>query len=314
MVKFFLFAFALCLSVSSQGNSSSSVKLEYPSNQPVEYVFTHTLEASQVLPGLKFKGKAIQSIQATLTVNSQNNQPLLENPPFEAVFTLQNLKIDLFINDESTSFDLKNPESSSPVSLAEAAQLLNRPIPFRIDNNRLIVHSSGELNRILRQMTLLEDVDFQFLLETLIHPIFALSGKELYVGAKFSEKCPDGSCGVLPSTIDSAVTVINDKEVQAIFQGKSENKDISLKGKLGLNDPIGESIELVLGSTLQGKISWGRENALFCIADIFLEHKGVLKIGSWEWPLSTILKAKIQAKIPSITRNEENSSHGNTSP
>jgi hypothetical protein len=269
------------------------VRLQYLSDIPIRQTSKLTIDIDESFPNFKLNAKSKQSLQFILTiVTEQPDLPILQ-PPFDLTLVLKDFTIDLNANEESTAFDAKNPGSS--IHMAQFSQMLDKPIHLRFNEDFTIQIPSQDLEKFTRELPVLKDIKPEIFLNELFQPLFALIGKDLFVGFKFQHKVPTEPDIPVPAVVNYEVTDIDDQAIVATFYGTIEPKTITLSSPLQFNKETNEIAELMLSGSLQGDISWNRKNALLYGLQAEYLYKGILKFGEWEWMMHVTIVHKVSS-------------------
>lgn len=264
------------------------VRLQYMTDEPLELVAVHSIDITQTVPGIKFSASGLQTLTASLTIEGEHKQQPIFQPPLDGIIKFKNFRIDLNANQDTISFDSRQPGSS--LLMAQLAKVIDRPIRFHINKKLAIDKTSEDLTNLVKEFPVLKEIDPHSMLEGIFQPVFALMGKDLTPGSKIQIKGVQGTFGVFPTNLIYEIESITDQNVTANVSGALEPQKLKLTGVMEVEDKKFEKIALIFSGNFNGKQTWDRENALLFKLTGDYQINGMLKIAEWEWPLSLTIK------------------------
>lgn len=267
-----------------------AVRLQYLPGVTLKHNCNITFSIKELQPGLNINSQAKQKIEFLTSISSDHLDIPITQPPLTLNFTLKNLSVDLVTNKVSRIFDTKNPNS---LIFKQVSEIIDKPIPLHFGPG-FVMENSPEIENLLKKFPLLRNLRPEFFLAQLFEPLFALAGKDLTVGTKFQHKIPNDAVSPLPSILNYQVTEINDQDISATFDGKIEQKLLSLTIPFKLNDRQ-EKIEVVLSGTQKGEIHWNRKNALLYNLKTNFLYSALLKIGEFDWMIHIDLEQELDS-------------------
>lgn len=267
-----------------------AVRLQYLPGVTVKHNCTMTFSLKELQPGLNINSQAKQKMEFLTSISSDHLDIPITQPPLTLNFTLKNLSVDLVTNKVSRIFDTKNPNS---LMIKQVSEIIDKPIPLHF-GPEFVMESSPEIENLLKKFPMMRKLRPEFFLAQLLEPLFALAGKDLAVGTKFQHKTPNDAISPLPSVLNYQVTEINDQDVSATFDGKIEEKLLSLTIPFKLNDRQ-EKVEVVLSGTQKGEILWNRKNALLYNLKANFLYSALLKIGEFDWMIHMDLEQALES-------------------
>lgn len=212
---------------------SAALRLEYPSNAPVWQTSELMIEALGSLPGLKMHESSRQSIAALLSIPADQQDKTYSTPPFDLTFIFKNYLIHFDVNQKQEKLSSDTPEKL-PYYL-QNFKLVDLPLKMHIHKERVVFH----------ELPIFKEMQLESFFSEWVQHMFALAGKDLYVGATFEVPF---HVNQRESSIRYEIHAVTDKEIQAGFSGKLSNK----------------SPQMTMTGTTEGKVTWNRRNALLC--------------------------------------------------
>lgn len=255
------------------------LQLNYLPNVPVHLKSTVEWHMGNPLPNHLIDTLGTQVVATDLLLKGETGIPQ-QNPPFNLIVTLKNLQLDTVTNGIPAGFSTPSPSSSLP--LAQVQRLLNRPIPLLFDAKGVILEKNDSFQQIYKELPALQKMRLTAILTEWFNPLFALAGKELKVGAKYSVELEKNA---FTPHFEYEVIEINDQEVKAQFTGQVDKTDVNLATlQTCLN----------LTGTIKGQVTWKRQNALLCNTQAHYEVSCTIKRNEATWTLHTLIDHQMQ--------------------
>jgi hypothetical protein len=250
--------------------STESARLQYRTGIPYLQRNSILIEKSHALPGFKLDGTSRQAMEAEITLEDDNPSVPLASPPFNVIFVLTNLLMDLKINDHGVSFDARAP--SVTLEQFKLKKIIDKPYKLRFDKEYHLDPNEGDFVKLLTDLNSFSSSELDGFIKEWFQHQFALAGKDLKVGDKITRM----ASSLLPIVWTYEVTHIDDKEVQAEVTGQMASKNI-----FSFNFPTDavQGMGLTLEGEAHGKISWERQNALGYLGQLDFAISGIMKIG-----------------------------------
>lgn len=275
--------------------AENKARLQYSPNLPVALTSTLSLVINQALPGLSLATKGTQELTAVLSLNGGPSDTPQTKPPFDLMFILKGLKIDLRANDVAIIFDSSDKESSP--FLKQLSRVLDTPVKIRVGEKLNIEMENSTLSQIMQTLPYLQEVHPEKLLaDIFLHP-FALAGEQLEEGKTYVRTFEEGAVTSLPASLSYTITAIDDYKVYADIDGKIEKKSLELSGKVRIDDKEQELVSLSLSGTLKGKGWWNRDNAMLNDVDLEYDYVAIFKLAEWDWRMNIRLHASNITKL-----------------
>jgi len=253
------------------------------------------MEMSQSLPGLSLSTRAKQQIEATLTVTTDNMDLPITQPPFDLIFVLKSLKIDLNANGEDITFD--SNQMSESLYLNQVSKIIDRPIQIHFGDRFELQSQSDDLRQIIKELPVLQEIDPETLLMELFLHLFALEGKELTVGQTYQRNLGDHAIPTLPNVVKYTITAIDDYNIHAAISGNIEKRKLELKGLVQVNDKKQASVKASLSGTMNGNVKWNRDNAMLYNLEMEYAYSAMFKLAEWDWMMNVTLHLHNRTKM-----------------
>jgi len=264
--------------------ADKNIKLKYVSNIPVLQTSELKIVMLNSLPGVKLHEENSQVINAFLSIVSDQQDKIFITPPLDVMFTLKSYVIDLNINDRTARFHSEEPEKLP--HLMQSYKMVDRPLKLRISKDCNFKASNEGLQSIYCEYPALKEIQIENFLYEWFQHLFALAGKDIYVGAIFDVPINVNQReGMLHYEIKS----ITDQEIQAGFNGKLREKILHFSNGLQENCKGPERMEMTVNGTTNGTVTWNRHNAL--VYSFQAKHliKSTLSNGEESWTLNVNL-------------------------
>jgi hypothetical protein len=273
--------------------AESHVVLSYLPNMPVIQTSDLKIKMNYALPGSKMDGEDQQQIRVQVTLLSDSNQPIIK-PPVDLLFVLKNFSISLNANDLSEKFLSESPEKMP--HQVQTYQIVDKKLKLHFDESGHIQKNTEEFQVLFSEYPALREMNFENFLADWFQHLFALAGKNLYVGAVF--KIP-GDGDYADQIITYEITEITPTEVHANFQGSLGGKNMRLTGRISLDGKTAGMPEMTILGETKGHVVWNRKNALLYQVQGVQGINGVLKIGDTAWTLGLQMNHFLDSKIDS---------------
>jgi hypothetical protein len=264
---------------------ADGVRLQYLPETPVQLTSKLAVEVQESMPILNLATKGHQVSRSPIT-----HLPLLLN------LTLKDIFVFLNVNGEELSYDPRGEKVSVP--LVQFSLLIDKPMEFKVDERGYLVDEAGTLGKIFKQQPALKNISLPLLLNEMLFHLFALSGEDLFVGAKFERAAQEDPSGVLAPVIFYEIIEVNDQEVMAKVKGTVKPKTMQFSTILTSENKSPQKVEMKLTGDLQGNISWKRNNALQYSLNNTYNYLAELKFGEMRWTIQmTITHHSVSAAL-----------------
>lgn len=275
MLRTTLFFFSLLCSPLA-AESFQAVALQYEPG--VRVLQTHQFEwaLDLELPRGALSNRATQSIDCQLRLLSEEDDPI-EEGPFTLELILTRIKIDLSSNGVEQKFD-SDEEDNSP-QMALLRHILDRPIKLEIDRDYALPQQIADLQQTYQRLPQLEQLLPEAMLNDMFQSIVCMAGQTLSAGTKREQELSVGAAQPLRVPVTYEVVRANYKDVEAQVSGKLAEQSQDMAQSLGASQWFSAALgELKLSSSVRGKVSWRRRNALVCQQKIEEDYEGSLSI------------------------------------
>jgi len=275
-----LFFLLLCIMPWEIG---AGVKLHYLPLK-VQQTSTLTLEINESLPVLHLSSQAKQILKFNLTPIPGEGAAALTKLPMALLFTLKDIFIDLRINQAESTFDHRTNLLSVP--LRQLSSVIDRPLRLSIDVKGCLVDEALDIEKLLKEFPVLQKVNLKAFLHELLYHLFALTDKDLELGAKFEQTPVCKSTSFFPKQITYEITTITDQEIGASINGTLAPLNVILEAKLNIDEQHQEPVAMAVSGILQGEVFWERSNALLCRLQTTYHCQAKLTAGDMQWNLT----------------------------
>lgn len=253
----------------------SPVRLQYKADQAVLQRSRVSVEMTQKKPDKPLVVSAYQEAEARLQLSESPREP-----PYQLVMTLNQLRVGLESDRKRIAFDSKSPQDS-PL-LAELDKVMGEPIQLTVGENLQIQSSSEEFQRLIQDLRLMGGFNLSNLFSEMVQQLFALTGKSLEVGQRYTRELKLGAHTGAPIELTYEVVGISPEEVRATVDGTIPASSIQLpQGALGAASP---AAVLKVSGAIDGKVVWSRQNALVYRTKIDYVYRGMVFEGGHQWP------------------------------
>jgi hypothetical protein len=279
-ISFIVGSFLLSCSLSG----AEAVRLQYIADSPVLETDELKVSVDQLLPGVKLDLQALQSMQSTLKIISEQSGSPVSQPPLDMEFILKGMKISLRGNGLSVSYDAADPGNS--IDMLQISRLLDRPIHLHLNKDHVLEGNTKELELLLKELPILQQLQGISFLQEFFQHLFALAGMDLEPGKQFQKKIDTEGSATQPTIWNYEVTSITDEEVFAKVSATINPKSLKLGVSAEGENKTGFGVELVFLGTVSGNLAWKRQNALLYRMNVEHLYKGSLKFGGQEWSIT----------------------------
>lgn len=273
----------LLICASAFCKEEASVKLQFLPNVPVTQTDEVNIEMHQTLPGFKLDAKSKQVFQTEMKIIS--DLPVAQ-PPLNLLITVKDVSIDMNINDTPFAYKTKEGDSAQSEEGAQLSKVVNRPINLRFGEKFKMEDKNPELDKLMEQLPVLEELNFDEVLKEIFMYMFALSGKDLQVGTTSIIEIPTEFGTNVPLIVTATVSKIDDTAVYANFVGNLNAVDVPMENEIVLPDNKTEKVTMSVSGKFNGTGKWNRENALLHDIQTQFDISGKVKASGLEWPLS----------------------------
>lgn len=194
-----------------------------------------------------------QTLEASFFLKDKSDLPL-NRAPFEIIFTLKELLVDIESHQLKTSFDAKKPNTS--LLLAEIKDLIDKPVKLKFDKDYKLQANLLSLQQITKELPMLGDLDPQAFIENFFEYLFALAGRELNVGGVITIENKTKKTSIFPQTVTYVITSIDNNWICADFSSK-----------LDIEEKHPSTAPQISGNAI-GKARWKKNNALIYHVDL----------------------------------------------
>lgn len=271
---------------------ATPVMLQYPVGTAVTQTHQVKMEMNYALPGFKLDGQATQTTLAQISLANEQMEGQYVQPPFDVIFTVKNLRVDLKLNDHLISFLADDPGIF--LDQIKAQRILDKPYRLRFDQNYDLDIKGGEFEKLLVDLNSLTSQELAGFLQDWFQHQFAFAGKELSIGTMVRKE----STTRLPVSWTYEVTEITGEEIKADVRGHVESKNVKLLGEMQVDHQkqMESGMELILEGVGTGTITWNRENALNYHAQIDFLMTGVMKMGDYSWTMRFNIQQQLESR------------------
>lgn len=274
---------------------AGTASLRYLPDQPVSFKSTLNIDISQSLPGLSLSTKGKQHFDAEMIISQDQEGLAVLSPPFDIVFLLKGIKIDVQANGEDLHFDSKDKGNS--LYLSQLSKLIDAPLHLHFGENYQIVGKNIGLNKSLEELPMLQEIDPVKILSELFLHLFGPAGKPLKEGDVIERNISEGLIPSLPEKVTYTVTKIDDYHIYADIQGTIEKKKFDLLSLVKLQEKELASVSATLSGTIVGKIIWNRDNAMLHDLKLDYAYSARLQLAQWEWLMNVNLNLNNQTHM-----------------
>jgi len=266
-------------------NGNASVRLYYSPSVPIQHTSKLAIDIQESLPILNLSSKGSQMLKFDLTAAHGQGSTYMQQPPLAVKFLLRDIFINLSVNGEEMTFDSRKEKASIP--LMQLRRILDKPIRLIIDSRGCLVDETNDIKRLGQEFPALQALSLNGMLEDLLRHLFALIGKDLEEGMTYEQACKnvDDEINLFPERLTYEVKEITEKEVKALIRGQIDQKDLTLRAPLQMNQQNEKPILMTVTGALHGKISWDRKNALLYTLNTEWNYNAQLQSGEIHWPL-----------------------------
>lgn len=270
--------------------SMAAVRLQYLPAIPIQFTSKLTLEIQESLPILNMTTKGNQVLKFYVVLKKEGSKPPINQLPLSMMVTLKDLFLFLNVNGSELTFDPRGENVSVP--FIQLAQLIDRPIALKIDDNGYVVEEGNTFDKLYKQMPALKDLSFKILLNDLFFHLFVLCGHDLTEGVKFQKASSPDFFHSLPSLITYDVVEINSHDVLATMKGTIAPKKLQFDLAFPEDHQSMQKVEMVLSGNLEGNISWNRSNAMLYTLENRYHYLAEMKFAEMRWTVQmTVIHA-----------------------
>lgn len=249
----------------------------YISDRPVSFTSTLLIDIQQRFPSYSLDGMMEQKVKGEVSVVSEQPNAPLFSLPYDLVFVLKDMHVDLAFNGDKSSHDIRDPGTS--LILAQMGGILDKPIKLRFGSDRNIYDQEGVLRKVLKENPALTTLSLNNFFNDLLELPLALAGEELSVGKKFrrQQNKEFGS-----QDLYFEIVAINAKTVSAKVRGEVPRHKVDAFG-------------LWFRGNCEGVVTWSRVNPLICASDMRYRYEGEMQIDEGYGAMEYIMQHKVVA-------------------
>lgn len=280
----------VCLGICQLSAEEKGIRLQFLPGTPVVQTSKLEFERKDQFPGLNLNENATQRIESVITLSGDAEFPLCQLP-VDFTYVLKGIDVDLILNKIKRGYKTTDPHIA-------LKKLLDFPLKLRLNSGNKV---ESAYSHLLFNLPVLGEINLENFFNEWFQHVFALSGKELFVGFtyKISSVIEDK-----PSTFHYTILSIDENHIKAAIQGSISSKKIKIPENKEFRFPKHSDAELAVEAKVEGEVCWNRKNALICQHQTRSTYQGKFQIEDQSWNLEMTLKHQFDSCEKCVSKSE----------